>query len=409
MRLTGGAALLYNRHAFFLQGCVTRKISLRLVRVPLTAQQSVDLLESRIQAFDSLFSLLASKFLVLAGCSSRAWDGKCNGFVTTSEFFDIENPSNTCKLPDFPTKLSDAVGGFTIKGPFICSGYDHGSRSRDCYLLTRDRQFNKSKNILETERYEASSMVTDDGKLWVTGGYYSSGTYLRRTELVTTEGQEKSNFLKNQVYGHCVTRINSTMAIVTGGYKSEGGNGENSNSTYFIDLTTMKVLEEGPEPNLNVARLNHGCTTFRHKNDTVVLVAGGRRGTCPLGIFCTAYIHLNSWEFLNLSDKELSWKKFDNYHPLPFKLYYFSLVSSTRGPLAIGGYNHEDGIQSRKILRLDCGSLDDISQCTWRDEHEIKLKDGRHGHVVIPLGDAFAHEICSTDCRNVTDCDMTYR
>ena len=140
----------------------------------------------------------------------------------------------------------------------------------------------------------------------------------------------------------------------------------------------------------------------------MVLVAGGRRGTCPWGI-CTAYVHLNSWEFLNLSDEELSWKKFDNSHPLPFKLYFFSLVSSTRGPLAIGGYNHEDGIQSRKILRLDCGSLDDISKCSWKEEHEMELKVGRHGHVVIPLGDAFAHEICSSDCRNVTGCDMTYR
>ena len=27
----------------------------------------------------------------------------------------------------------------------------------------------------------------------------------------------------------------------------------------------------------------------------------------------------------------------------------------------------------------------------------MTLEVGRHGHVVIPLGDAFAHEICSTD------------
>ena len=362
--------------------------------------------ESRIQAFDSLFFLLASKFLVLAGCSSRhIVTGKCNGFVTTSEFFDIEDPSNSCKLSDFPKKLSSPVGGFTQKGPFICSGYyDDGSRSSDCYLLTRDRQFKKFRSKLRTSRYEAASIVTDGGELWVTGGYKKANDYLDTTELVTTEGQETSISLEKQVYGHCVTRINATRAILTGGVT---GGGANSKSTYFIDLTTMEVLEKGPEPNLNDARLNHGCTTFRHKNDTVVLVAGGRRGTCPLGI-CTAYVNLNSWEFLNLSDEELSWKKFDNSHPLPFKLYYFSLVSSTRGPLAIGGYNHEDGIQSRKILRLDCGSLDDISQCDWKEE-EMTLEVGRYGHVVIPLGDAFAHEICSTDCRNVNNCNLTSR
>ena len=347
--------------------------------------------------FDSLFSLLASKFLILTG--------KPEEKATKSEFLDIDNPSNTCILPDFPKKLSQAVAGFTKKGPLICSGYDHNddSRSSDCYLLTRASQFKKFRSKLRTARYEAASIVTDGGELWVTGGYKKANDYLDTTELVTTEGQETSISLEKQVYGHCVTRINATRAILTGGVT---GGGANSKSTYFIDLTTMEVLEKGPEPNLNDARLNHGCTTFRHKNDTVVLVAGGRRGTCPVGI-CASYVHLNSWEFLNLSDKELSWKH--NNNDLPFKLYFFSLVSSTRGPLAIGGYNHEDGIQSRKILRLDCGSLDDISQCDWKEEEEMTLEVGRHGHVVIPLGDAFAHEICSTDCRNVTDCDMTYR
>ena len=124
--------------------------------------------------FDSLFSLLASKFLILTG--------KPEEKATKSEFLDVENPSSTCELPDFPTTLSDAVAGFTKKGPLICSGYDHydDSRSSDCYLLTRDRQFKKFEDILEEARYEASSMVTDDGELWVTGGYYSSNIYLRR-------------------------------------------------------------------------------------------------------------------------------------------------------------------------------------------------------------------------------------
>ena len=337
--------------------------------------------------FDSLFSLLASKFLILTG--------KPEEKATKSEFLDIENPSNTCKLPDFPTTLYDAVAGFTKKGPLICSGYD-GSPSSDCYLLTRDRQFIKFKNKLAKARYEASSIVTDDGELWVTGGYYTTNTYLDTTELVTTQRRRNSGSLKRKVYGHCVTRINATRAILTGGY--ERSSKGNSNSTYFIDLTTMEVQEEkGPE--LNKERMNHGCTTFNHKGYDVVIVAGGRYHS-----YGHRYYDLETWEFLNLSDKNLKWEYFDLSHPLPVKLHYFSLVSSTHGPLAIGGYK-----ESRKILRLDCGSLDDISKCSWKEEHEMELKVGRHGHVVIPLGDAFAHEICSTDCRNVTDCDMTYR
>ena len=163
----------------------------------------------------------------------------------------------------------------------------------------------------------------------------------------------------------------------------------------------MKVLDYGLK--MNQERMNHGCTTFKnHKGDDVVIVAGGQYHS-PFGI------QLNSWEFLNLSDETLSWKNFDPYHSLPFKLYYFSLVNSTLGPLAIGGYNQEDDIPSREILRLDCDSSpDDISKCTWT-KLEMELEVGRYGHVVIPLGDAFAHEICSTDCTKVKGCNMTNR
>ena len=219
--------------------------------------------------------------------------------------------------------------------------------------------------------------------------------------------------LKKRIYGHCLTRINATMAMVTGGYEAEQEHG-NHRSTYFIDLTTFEVLENGPV--LNKERMNHGCTTFKHKDDDVVIVAGGRYSTCNWYTFgCTtySYTHSNSWEFLNLSDTELSWKNFDRHHPiqtsLPFRLFYFSLVTSTLGPLAIGGLNQETGSNSREILRLDCDSSpDDISKCTWK-KLEMELEVGRYGHVVIPLGDAFAHEICSTNCTKVPGCNMTNR
>ena len=174
-------------------------------------------------ATKNAFLFVASKFLVLTGKPEDA--------ATKSEFLDIKNPSNTCKLPlpDFPTKLSDAVGGFTKKGPFICSGYDDGSTTRDCYLLTSDRQFKKYKNKLSTAIVEASSLVTKNGELWVGGGYAGTKDYRKTTELVTTQSGKWSTSLKKGVYGHCVTRINATMAIVTGGYDSD-----NSDSTYFI-------------------------------------------------------------------------------------------------------------------------------------------------------------------------------
>ena len=90
--------------------------------------------------------------------------GKPEDAATKSEFLDIKNPSNTCKLPlpDFRRKLSHAVGGFTKFGPLICSGcYDKCyaiDKTRDCYRLTRDRQYQKYQNKISTARYEASSI-----------------------------------------------------------------------------------------------------------------------------------------------------------------------------------------------------------------------------------------------------------
>ena len=130
--------------------------------------------------FTSFFSFLASKFLVLTGKPEDA--------ATKSEFLDIKNPSNTCKLPDFPTKLSDAVGGFTKKGPLICSGYDDktSDKTSDCYRLTRDRQYQKYPNKISTARYEASSI--GNVQLWFTSWQFCP---LDGALIITTK---KANF-----------------------------------------------------------------------------------------------------------------------------------------------------------------------------------------------------------------------
>ena len=110
------------------------------------------------------FLFVASTFLVFTGKPEAA--------ATKAEFLDIKNPSNTCKLPlpDFRRKLSHAVGGFTKFGPLICSGcYDKCyaiDKTRDCYLLTRDRQYQKYQNKISTARYEASSI--GNVQLWFT-------------------------------------------------------------------------------------------------------------------------------------------------------------------------------------------------------------------------------------------------
>ena len=239
---------------------------------------------------------LASKFLVVK------YDPGINDQTLKVAFLDLddEDATKNCQLPDFPIKLFNAVGGFTKNGPLICSGAESkSSYSKKCYIFKKEQKkfVEHSKISLEKEVTEASSIVSNDGQLWITGGYYWTNDYLKSTALITKEGKTNSTELKEHVYGHCVTRINARTAILTGGYFYENFFEKgNSKSTFLIDLERMEISDG---PNLNKARLNHGCTSFKHMGNDVVVVAGGRMGN---------YDELHSWEFLDLSGNELSWQ-----------------------------------------------------------------------------------------------------
>ena len=79
---------------------------------------------------------------------------------------------------------------------------------------------------------------------------------------------------------------------------------------------------------------------------------------------------------------------------------YVSLVSSSIGPLTIGGYlDLTESIIHTNVSHLNCAnSNEDLSvDCTWKTL-PIPLE---HAHLAIPLGDAFAHELCGSDCPKI--------
>ena len=207
------------------------------------------------------------------------------------EVIDLTNPSKTCILSaDFPYQLEYAVGGFTSSGPMVCSGWYGNSRSADCYSLRSNGQFVKiSELTMDTPRSDASSIVTEDGKLMISGGW--NGGRLADTEIINVlESKTEDGFeLPNGISDHCSVLINTTTVMVLGGYDGL----LTQKSTYFINLETLQVTD-GPE--MQEARRYFGCAVFEHNQHNFVIAAGGFPST-------------DSTEFLQLEATRLRWSR----------------------------------------------------------------------------------------------------
>ena len=209
------------------------------------------------------------------------------------EVIDLTNPSQTCILSaDFPCGLNSAVGGFTSSGPMICSGESYGySRSADCYSLRSNGQFVKiSELTMDTPREDASSIVTEDGKLMISGGRTKVGR-LADTEIINApESKTENGFeLPNGINEHCSVLINATTVMVLGGYSVSSP----QKSTYFVNLETLQVTDG---PNMQEARRNCACAVFEHNQHNFV-IAGGM------------YPYSDSTEILKMDSIRLRWSR----------------------------------------------------------------------------------------------------
>lgn len=240
-----------------------------------------------------------SKLLVATGQSNYGSQG-------VVEVIDLDNPSKTCVLQDFPNHVTFAVGGLTSSGPMVCGGYYAGyGESADCYTLRRNGQFVKISGLtMNVPRKDASSIVTVDGKLMINGGWnnwegYSKWSTLfgkQSTEIINVaESTIEAGFIYGGIYEHCIVRINATTAMILGGSRGEWRS-DSQNSTYFIDLETLQATR-GPE--MQEARSDLGCAFFEHNQQNFVIAAGGKEWRS----------HTNSAEILHLDSTSLRWSK----------------------------------------------------------------------------------------------------
>ena len=210
------------------------------------------------------FYFSATKILVATGYQTEA---------KKVEVIDLVSPSKSCTLSDFPIRLANAIGAFTPLGPTICSGWNYETSSRigDCFTLkSNGGNFLQSTDVsLNTPRSSASGFVSDLGELFISGGYGSGGNYLNSGEIIYFDQNNVDDFvLKEKIGGHCSVLVNSSTAMILGGYDGSS----NVKSTYFLNLNNFKVTDG---PKMQERRSYLGCAVFEHNKRKFVIAAGG--------------------------------------------------------------------------------------------------------------------------------------
>jgi hypothetical protein len=184
-----------------------------------------------------------------------------------SEVIDLEDASNICQnLDDYPIQVRGAVGGLLNQGdPLVCGG--EYPATNVCYVVNQPGQSSEMRE----ERAYSASLTLNSTHLWVTGGRNGSG-WLKTSEFVSMgQAAVKGPDLPFAVEEHCLVGVNSSTALLCGGY-NDGGD---LNECHYMDLEDHSWSQG---PSMMTKRGGHSCGIFKsaaHQGRNIVIAAGG--------------------------------------------------------------------------------------------------------------------------------------
>ena len=148
---------------------------------------------------------------------------------------------------------------------------------------------------LSSPRVDASAIQINATHTLIFGGHDGNYQYdgkfdFKWSEMVSSNGVSKSIDLPMTITHPCTLKINSTMALIAGGYQDS----LESPETYYLNLETLDITSG---PRMQSERIGHGCVTFYLGGKTYGLVAGG----------ADSMNELNSTEILDLEQTNPSW------------------------------------------------------------------------------------------------------
>ena len=143
------------------------------------------------------------------------------------------------------------------------------------------------------ERRSASSVVLNQSRLWVTGGYIGNWNKLNTSQFLSLDQPpEKGPDLPFAVSCHCMVQVDSETIYLIGGFQ----NGEKSNKTWIINPKKNFQIREGPT--MLETRIDHACATMKVNNKVFIIVVGSadNRQCRTIEILDTT-LPSNNWKF----------------------------------------------------------------------------------------------------------------
>ena len=147
------------------------------------------------------------------------------GFLKTVEVINLDsaNPGLVCdNLPEYPDGFYSGTGQlYNKKTPIICGGYKpDGIESCDCYAL-QNQSWTKISSLKDCRRFPASALVSleqEEEIMMITGGYDGS-TVSKSVESFDGTDWEQGQLpeLPNEIWDHCLLKINATTLLLIGG------------------------------------------------------------------------------------------------------------------------------------------------------------------------------------------------
>jgi hypothetical protein len=184
-----------------------------------------------------------------------------------SEIIDLEDASNICQnLEDYPIGVSGAVGGLLNQGdPLVCGG---NPATNVCHVVNQPGQ---SSEMLE-KRYYSTSLTLNSSHIWITGGANGGHVRLHTSEFVSIgQPSVKGPDIPYAVYQYCLVGVNSSTALLCGGWN----NGGPMNECHYMDLEDHSWSQG---PSMMTKRRLHSCGIFKsaaHQGRYIVIAAGG--------------------------------------------------------------------------------------------------------------------------------------
>ena len=235
-----------------------------------------------------MFVIFSAKILVVGG-------GARGEECPYLEIIDLINPKlKSDIILDINGSRVSATGAIFQNNLLIFGGTKNKKKMKHVSVIGMG---NGWPNNMMIPRRNMSSVVLNESKIWITGGFSNNGG-LKSTEILSLDQPPAPGpDLPFKVYDHSMVLVNPSTIYLIGGFQNE----QTSNNTWIVDPTNNFQIKVGPS--LNIARKWHSCSKIRIKGRIFLVVAGGHNHGKDL----------DSVEFLDTTCPEKGWKIGMNY------------------------------------------------------------------------------------------------